>query len=386
MRALGDTRNFIREAFEYGRRRAREVGPENVFDLSIGNPSVPPPKAVVEALDDLTDEEPLQLHGYTSTPGRMDTRQAVAEALNRRYGAKLSAEAVTMTCGAAAALSACFKALTVDVKTEFIAIAPYFPEYACFATTAGAQFKVVPADTRDFQIDLDALEATICERTQAVIINSPNNPSGTVYTEETLRRLAALLTKRARKIGHPVYLISDEPYRELYYGEGQLPFVPALYADTILCYSYSKCFSIPGERIGYILLPGSLSDCESVRAAVRGALRSMGQVCAPSTMQRLVARCADVLPDLATYRRNRDLLYGALTAMGCRVAPPMGAFYLFMEAPGGKAMDFCLRARERDILIVPGDPFGCPTHARISYCVPTGRIERALPHFTDLLT
>lgn len=385
MRALGNTTNFIREAFEYGKKRAREVGPENVFDFSIGNPSVPPPRAVVDALDELMNEEPLQLHGYTSTPGSNEARRAVADSLNKRFCASLTMDAVTMTCGAAAALSACFKALTVDAETEFVAIAPCFPEYACFSTTAGARFRVVAADTKDFQIDFDALEDAIGPHTQALIINSPNNPSGAVYTAETLGRLAALLREKAARIGHPLYLISDEPYRELYYGREPLPFVPALYADTILCYSYSKCFSVPGERIGYILLPDALTDCEGVRAAVRGALRSMGQVCAPSMMQRLVARCADVLPDLAPYRRNRGLLYGALADMGCRVAPPMGAFYLFMEAPNGSALDFCLRARERDLLLVPGDPFGCPSYVRISYCVPHDRIERALPRLMDLL-
>ncbi|MDO4571780.1 MAG: pyridoxal phosphate-dependent aminotransferase [Clostridia bacterium] len=384
MRELGDTKNFIREAFEWGRARAREIGPENVFDFSIGNPSVPPPKAVLEAWEALAREEPLALHGYTSTPGSDEARQAVADALNERFHTRYTMDAVTMTCGAAAALTACFKALTVDHETEFVAIAPYFPEYACFAAESGARFRAVPPDTEGFQIDFAALERALTPHTQAVIVNSPNNPSGAVYGEATLRRLAALLREKAAAFSHPIYLISDEPYRELYYGEAPLPFLPLLYEDTLLCYSYSKCFSVPGERIGYALLPDALTDCGALRAALRGALRAMGHVCAPSAMQKLAARCAGVLPDLGPYRKNRDLLYGALREMGYRAAPPMGAFYLFIEAPGGDARAFCARAREKDMLLVPGDPFGCQTHARISYCVPYERIERALPRFFEL--
>lgn len=384
MRELGNTKNFIREAFEYGRVRAREVGPENIFDFSIGNPSVPPPKIIIDTLDELMNDEPLSLHGYTSNLGSDEARQAVTDSLNRRYGTCYTMDAVAMTCGAAMALTTCFKALTMDEQTSFIGIAPYFPEYACFSTVAGGRFVVVPADTAAFQIDFDALGAAIDVHTQAVIINSPNNPSGTAYSLETLETLAALLSRKSEALGHPIYLISDEPYRELYYGEEPLPFVATLYDDTIVCYSYSKCFSMPGERIGYILLPDALTDVDGVRAAIRGALRCMGHVCAPSTMQRLIARCADVPPDLAPYRRNRELLYGALRDMGYACAKPMGAFYLFIEAPGGSAMDFCMSARQQDLLLVPGDPFGCPRHVRISYCVPTERIERALPRFRAL--
>ena len=385
MYAVGGEKNFIRDAFDFGCKRAEIVGRENVFDFSIGNPSVPPPLAVVDALNELMSEEQLALHGYTSTPGRDETRQAVADSLNRRYGTDYTMDAVFMTCGAALALTICFQTLTIDANTEFIGIAPYFPEYACYATVGGGRFRVIPADTETFQIDFAALEAAINPHTQGVIVNSPNNPSGAVYSKATLERLAALLRRKSKELSHPIYLVSDEPYRELYYGGEPLPFTAGFYEDTIVCYSYSKCFCMPGERIGYILMPDALTDCAAIRLAVRGAVRCMGHVCAPSTMQRLVACCADVLPDVEPYRRNRDLLYGALTGMGCRCVRPDGAFYLFVEAPGGDSMDFCRRAREMDILLVPGIPFGCPSYTRISYCVPYHRIERALPRFEALL-
>jgi aspartate aminotransferase len=385
MTELGNTKNFIREAFEFGRMRAKVVGAENVFDFSLGNPSVPPPKLVLDTLDELMNDEPLSLHGYTSNYGSDEARQAVADSLNRRYGTNYSMDAVIMTCGAAMALTMCFQALTIDEQTRFIGIAPYFAEYACYCTVGGARFVAVPTDTAAFQINFNALEAAIDENTQAVIINTPNNPSGVAYSRETLETLAALLRRKSEERGRPVYLLSDEPYREIYYGEEPLPFVASFYENTIVCYSYSKCFSMPGERIGYILLPDALTDAEGVRTAVRGALRCMGHVCAPSTMQRLIARCADVQPDLEPYRRNRDLLYGAMREMGYRCANPMGAFYLFVEAPGGSGMDFCMKARQQDMLLVPGDPFGSPGHVRISYCVPTEQIERALPRFKALL-
>ncbi|MDO4571781.1 MAG: pyridoxal phosphate-dependent aminotransferase [Clostridia bacterium] len=381
---IGSARNFFFEQMAFGRERAKAVGPENVFDFSIGNPSVPPPEPVMRSLRALMDEEPLSLHGYTPQAGSQEAREAVAAALNRRHHTRFTAEAVTMTCGAAAALTAVARALTTGPETEFIVFAPFFSEYLYYVGTAGAKIVVVPADTEDFQIDFAALERAITPRTQAVIIDSPNNPSGAVYTAETLRRLAEILTRRSESYGKPIYLISDEPYRELYYGEEPLPFVTEYYRDAIVDYSYSKCFSMPGERIGWLLLPDELTDCGRLRAAAQGALRSMGQICAPSGMQKLIARCADIRPDLAAYRKNRDLLYGALTEMGYRAAPPMGAFYVFVEAPGG-GMDFTLRAREEDILVVPGEAFACPTHARISYCVPYERVERALPRFERLL-
>ncbi len=382
---LGAKRSAIRDVFEYGRARAALVGRENVFDLSLGNPSVPPPEEVTEALCELLSEEPLSLHGYTSAPGGEAARDAIAASLNRRFGTSFTRDNLYLTCGAAAALTSCFSALTIDRDTEFIAIKPYFPEYDCFAATSGARLVSVPADLTAFQIDFCALEAAITPRTQAVVINSPNNPSGAVYSEETLLRLCKLLTEKSQAFGRPVYLISDEPYRELYYGKVAPPFVTRYYDNTLVCYSFSKSLSLPGERIGYVLIPSEAEDHRRLSCAVAGAARSLGYVCAPTLMQRVVGRCADVPPDLTAYRKNRDLLYGALTGMGYRCVEPQGAFYLFVEAPGGNAAAFCERAKALDLLLVPGDSFGCPTHLRASYCVSYDTIERSLPLFQALI-
>lgn len=386
MYRLGSKRSAIREVFEFGRRRAAAVGKENVYDFSLGNPSVPPPPEVKAAfLDILNDPDPMSIHGYTSAPGNDAARDAIAEGLNKRYNTKYTRRNLYLTCGAAAALTATFKALTLDENTEFVAIAPYFPEYTCFSGTAGAKLVVVPADEEEFQIDFGALAAAVNGRTQAVVINSPNNPSGVVYSENTIARLAALLTEKSAEIGHTVYLISDEPYRELYYEAEPLPFVAEFYPHTIVCYSFSKCLSIPGERIGYLLVPDGMEGFDEVCDAIAGAARSLGYVCAPSILQRVAARCADVRPDLTAYRQNRDLLYAGLTKSGYRCAKPSGAFYMFIEAPNGDAASFCEMAKAKDVLLVNGADFGCPRHVRISYCVDHKTIERALPLFDELI-
>lgn len=379
--ALGTTRSAIRELFEFGRSRAKIVGEENVYDFSLGNPSVPAPAAVNEAIKSLLNELPsTAVHGYTSAQGLETTRAAVAADLNKRFNKNYTAANLYLTCGAAASLSATFRALTVDENTEFVALAPYFPEYNVFSCSAGAKLVVVPADLKQFQIDFDALEKSINANTQAVIINSPNNPSGVVYTEDTIKKLASILSAKSSELGHPVYLIADEPYRELVY-DGVVPFVPDYYSDTIICYSYSKSLSLPGERIGYVLVPGDVTDSANVYAAVAGAARVLGYVCAPSLLQLVLERCADVKPDLAPYIRNRDLLYNALMDMGYNCAKPSGAFYLFVEAPGGDAEAFCAAAQKYDLLLVPGTGFGCPTYMRISYCVDYEMIKRSLPAF-----
>lgn len=386
MYRLGSKRSAIREVFEFGRRRAEKVGKDNVFDFSLGNPSVPPPPEVKQAfLDILNGLDPMSVHGYTSAPGGDDARDAIAAGLNKRYNTNYSRRNLYLTCGAAAALTAAFKGLTIDGDTEFIAIAPYFPEYTCFAGTAGAKLTVIPADEEAFQIDFLALEKAINPHTQAVVINSPNNPSGVVYTEKTVILLAELLRRKSLEIGHTVYLISDEPYRELYYEEEPLPFIAEYYPHTIVCYSFSKSLSIPGERIGYLLVPDEMEGFDEVCDAIAGAARSLGYVCAPSILQRVAARCAAVHPDLEPYRVNRDLLYSGLTAQGYKCAKPSGAFYLFVEAPNGDAASFCEMAKAKDVLIVNGADFGCPRHIRISYCVDKKTIERALPLFDELI-
>ena len=382
--SLGANRSCIRDLFEYGRARAAVVGEENVFDYSLGNPSIPSPAAVDEAVRRiLLDTPTLQVHGYTSAVGDFSTRQAIADDLNRRYDAGCRAENFFLGCGAAPELVAVFTALAVP-EGELLAIAPYFPEYKPFAQAAGLNFRVVPPDVPEFQIKLDAVEAMLTPHTQAVLINTPNNPSGVVYTRKALEALGALLTQKSREYGHPIYLISDEPYRELAYGV-EVPFVPLIYPNTVVCYSYSKSLSLPGERIGYIYVPDSAADSRALYAAVAGAARSAGHVCAPSLWQKVIARCAGLRPDLQAYDRNRRALYEGLTAMGYEMAKPDGAFYLFIKAPGGDANAFSEKAKERDLLLVPGDGFGCPGYFRICYCVSYDMIQRSLPVFRALI-
>lgn len=382
--ALGSNRSCIRELFEYGRRRAAVVGPENVFDFSLGNPSIPSPPEVDRAVVEILKDTPsLLVHGYTSAGGDFDTRRAISEDLNARFGASTAPEEFFLGCGAAPELTAVLGALAVP-GGEVLAIAPYFPEYKPFAEGAGLRFQVVPPDVPAFQIDLTALENLLTERTQAVILNSPNNPSGVVYTRQTLTALAQLLTEKARHFGHPIYLISDEPYRELAYGV-EVPFVPDIYPDTVICYSYSKSLSLPGERIGYVYVPRRAADGERLLAAVAGAARARGHVCAPSLWQKVIARCASLRPDLHSYDRNRRAMYEGLTALGYETAKPDGAFYLFVRAPGGDANAFSERAKARDVLVVPGDGFGCPGYFRVCYCVSYETIQRSLPIFEALI-
>jgi aspartate aminotransferase len=381
---LGSNRSVIRELFEYGRQRAAIVGSENVFDYSLGNPSIPAPKEVEQAIRDiLTDMPSLAIHGYTSAIGDADTRKAIADDLNARYNAGVGAEDLFIGCGAAPELVATFTALSIP-GGQVLAIAPYFPEYKPFVNQAGMELKVVPADIPGFQIDLQAVESMICDKTVAIIINSPNNPAGTVYTAETLRALADLLNRKGEEFGHPIYIVADEPYRELAYGV-EVPFIPNLYANTIVCYSYSKSLSLPGERIGYVYVPKAAENSKEIYAAVAGASRGLGHVCAPSLMQKIIARCAHLRPDLAAYDRNRRALYEGLLAAGYEVAKPDGAFYLFVKAPGGDAMAFSEKAKQKDLLVVPGDGFGCPGYFRVCYCVSYEMIQKSLPVFASLV-
>lgn len=382
---LGAKRSAIRELFEYGRRRAAIVGAENVYDYSLGNPSIPSPAGVDQTIRDiLSDTDSLLVHGYTSAVGDFETRKAIADDLNARYDAGVKPENLFIGCGAAPELVAVFKALAVE-KAEILAIAPYFPEYKPFAESAGATLKVVAPDVPDFQIRLSAVEEMLTENTAAIIVNSPNNPSGVVYTEETLRELAALLTAKSKEYGHPIYIVADEPYRELTYGGIQTPFIPNIYPDTVVCYSYSKSLSLPGERIGYVYVPENATDSTALYAAIAGAARACGHVCAPSLWQKVIARCASLRPDLEAYDRNRRALYDGLTACGYEMAKPDGAFYLFIKAPGGDAVAFSEKAKAKDLLIVPGDGFGCPGYFRICYCVSFDMIQRSLPVFAELI-
>jgi aspartate aminotransferase len=381
---LGSKRSCIRELFEYGKSRAAVVGAENVYDYSLGNPSIPSPPEVNKVIGEiLKNTDSLAIHGYTSAIGDLATRQAIAEDLNSRYNAGVSAQDLFIGCGAAPELTAVFRALAVP-NAEILAIAPFFPEYRPFVEQAGATFRVVPADVPGFQIRMDALEEMLTSNTVAVIVNSPNNPAGTVYTEQTLQQLAALLKRKAHKFGHPIYIISDEPYRELAY-DVQVPFVPNIYPDTVVCYSYSKSLSLPGERIGYIYVPQQATDSKQLYAAIAGASRAIGHVCAPSLLQKVIARCAHLRPDLCSYDRNRRALYEGLVAAGYEVAKPDGAFYLFVKAPGGNAKAFSEKAKQLDVLVVPGDDFGCPEYFRLCYCVSYEMIQKSLPLFRQLI-
>ena len=382
--ALGANRSCIRDLFEYGCQRAAVVGRENVYDYSLGNPSIPSPAQVGNTIRDiLNDTDSLEIHGYTSAVGDLSARQAIAGDLNARYDAGVRAEDLFIGCGAAPELVAVFKALAVK-NAEILAISPYFPEYKPFVECAGAVFKVVPPDVPGFQIDLDAVEQMLTPNTAAIIVNSPNNPSGVVYTAETLRALGALLAKKSEEYSHPIYIVADEPYRELTYG-CTAPFIPNIYPNTIVCYSYSKSLSLPGERIGYIYVPRQAEDAQALYAAVAGASRANGHVCAPSLWQKVIARCAHLRPDLESYDRNRRALYEGLTKMGYEMAKPDGAFYLFIKAPGGDANAFSEKAKQKDLLLVPGDGFGCPGYFRICYCVSYEMIQKSLPVFEELI-
>ena len=381
---LGSVRSYIREVFEYGRQQAKIVGEENVFDYSLGNPSIPAPEKVNETIINvLNTESSIKVHGYTSGPGDDSIREAVAKNLTERFGKVIRPANLFFTCGAAPALMTALTALACE-DSEVIAIAPFFPEYKPFIESSGNKFVMVPADTTSFQIDMAALESLVNEHTQAIIVNSPNNPSGVVFSQETLEKVGAILGAAAEKYGHPIYIIADEPYRELVYDGVEVPFIPNVYKDTIVCYSWSKSLSLPGERIGYVLVPDDATDSAELFAAVAGAARMLGHVCAPSLIQRTVAACCDIMPDLEAYDVNRNLLYNGLTEIGYECAKPQGAFYLFVKAPGGDAMAFAEKAKKKNLLIVPSDSFGVPGYFRLSYCVSKEMIERSLPAFKEV--
>lgn len=381
---LGTARSEIREAFAFAQARAAEVGAENVDDFSIGNPSVPAPATVAEAVHKLVDAiDPIKLHGYTPAQGDGQARGALADDLNRRFDTNYTADNFYLTAGAAGALCCALSALSCPGDT-FIAFAPYFPEYKVFVESAGAELVTVPADIEDFQIDFAAFDQALTPNTKGVIINSPNNPTGVVYSEATIQKLAQVLTEKSKEYGHTIWLISDEPYREIVYRDTPLPWVPNYYPNTLVCYSYSKSLSLPGQRIGYVLVPPQAEDADIVYAAVCGAGRALGYVCAPSLFQLVAAECTGQTADIEIYHKNRDLLLNALRDMGYTCAQPDGAFYLFPRSLEPDARAFCERARKYDLVLVPGDSFGCPGHVRISYCVPTEQIQRALHKFEQL--
>ena len=384
MMDLGSRRSTIRELFEYGNSRAAIVGRENVFDFSIGNPNVPAPEAVRQAIYAEAAGDPVALHGYTSAQGAADVRGALADSLNKRFGTDYTGDSLYLTAGAAAALSCAFKAIVCE-GDEIVVFAPYFPEYKMFIESgAGAKCVIVPPSIADFQIDFGALEQRLNEHTKAVVVNSPNNPSGAVYSEQTIKRLADMLRGKEKEYGHPIYLISDEPYREIVYDGVQVPFVPHFYDDTIICYSYSKSLSLPGERVGWILVPNTNPQAARLMPAVAGAARTLGFVCAPALFQRVIIDCIDEPSDVEAYARNRTALTDALAEYGYTYVEPDGAFYLWVKALEPDANAFCERAKKYELLAVPSDSFGMPGWFRLGYCVSYETIVNSLPAWKQL--
>ncbi|MDI9503245.1 MAG: pyridoxal phosphate-dependent aminotransferase [Tissierellia bacterium] len=385
MLTLGTQRSAIREIAAWGAKRKQEIGPENVLDFSLGNPNVPAPDEVAEAiLSIVQDSSPVSYNSYTASPGADDVRGIIADNLNRRFGTDYTAKNLYLTAGAAAALCIALSALVSSDKDEVIVFAPYFPEYKVFIEARGATMKVIPARP-DFSMHPEDLEEAINENTAAVLINSPNNPSGFVYDEKTIHMLSDMLRKKSREFGRPIRIVSDEPYRELAY-DVKVPFLPNYYDDTLVCYSWSKSLSLPGERIGYVLVPDKVTAADEMIAAIAGSGRALGYVCAPSLFQKVIGRCIDVMPDLRIYATNREKLIAGLEKAGYEFARPDGAFYFFIKSPfPGGGQEFHERAKKEDLLVVPGASFGAPDYVRLSYCTTTEAIERALPILQKLM-
>lgn len=381
---LGSRRSVIRELFEYGRRRKAEIGEENVFDFSLGNPSVEPPAEVTETLLSLLkNENATALHGYTSAQGDAKVRSVIAKNLNDGYGTKIPPELIYMTCGAAASLTITLKALLHE-GDEVVVFAPFFTEYRVFIENAGGRTVVSVPEEDTFQADVCDLKKRITPATRAVIINSPNNPSGAVYTEKTIKAVAEVLKEKSTEYGNDILLISDEPYRELVYDGVKVPFVMNYYDNSVVCYSYSKALSLPGERIGYIAVSPSMSQAKDFYLAVCGAGRSLGYVCAPSLFQQVIARCDGLKADVNVYKENRDVLCKGLSEAGYKFVKPDGAFYLFVKALEEDACAFAERAKKHELLLVPCDDFGIKGYVRLAYCVDRKTIAGAIPHFKNL--
>ncbi len=384
MRRLGAQGNPMRVLFEYGKKRAAEVGEENVLDFALGNPSVPPPARANEVIREvLSGPRADSIHAYTGAPGELSVRETIAASLNRRFDAGCGAADLFLTSGAAPALCACLKGLCCP-GDQFMVITPYFTEYRVFIEGAGAEVLEVPAAAETFLLDIEAIEANLSPRVKGIVINSPNNPSGVVYPRQNLKELGALLRRKSAQYGQPIYLISDEPYREVVYDGVEVPWVPHCYENTLVCYSYSKAISLPGERIGYVLVPPSMEDHDMVYQAVAGAGRCTGHINAPSLFQQVAAACDGMVSDLTAYATNRNLLYNSLTEMGFQCVKPEGTFYLLMKSPEPDAAAFSRKAMELDLLFPDTGSFAYPGYVRIAYCVPTRRVELSIPRFRKL--
>ncbi len=386
MFGLGSKRSIIREIFEYSKARAAEIGADKVFDFSLGNPSVPAPAEVNDTIRRLLDERnSVLLHGYTSAQGDATVRRTIADNINSRFDAGMTPDLIYMTCGAAASLSICLKAVMEEgAGDECVVFAPFFTEYRVFVENAGGKLVVSQPTEKTFQVDIADFESKLSPATKAVIVNSPNNPSGVVYSEETVKALCEVLKRKSAEYGHTIYLIADEPYRELVYSGVEVPYLTKYYDNTFVCYSYSKSLSLPGERIGYVAVSPTMEEAKNVYLAVCGAGRSLGYVCAPSLFQQVIADCINAKVNVEAYRENRDVLYDNLTAYGFECVKPDGAFYLFVKSPEADAYKFFERAKAHEILVVPCDDFGVSGYVRIAYCTDKARVEGAMPAFRAL--
>ncbi len=384
MFGLGSKRSIIREIFEYSKVRGAEIGADKVYDFSLGNPSVEPPQEIKDTIIDLiNNQNSVLLHGYTSAQGDFGVRKTISDDINAKFNLKLTPNHIYMTCGAAASLSICLKAV-MNSGDECIVFAPFFTEYRVFVNNAGGKLVVSNPQGKTFQIDIKDFESKITPKTKAIIINSPNNPSGVVYSEQTIKSVCEVLTKKSNEYGNPIYLIADEPYRELVYDNVKVPYLMNYYDNTLVCYSYSKALSLPGERIGYIAVNPTMKDGQNVYLAICGAGRSLGYVCAPSMFQQVVARCINAKVNVNAYLENRDILCNALAEYGYEFVKPDGAFYLFVKALEEDAYKFYERAKSKEILVVPCDDFGVKGYVRIAYCVDKNRIINSLPAFKAL--
>lgn len=384
MKGFVKNSSAIRAMFEEGKKMASVYGAENVYDFSLGNPNVAPPEKVKEAIEAILKEEnPLEVHGYMNNSGYEGVRSQIAESLNERFGTAFGAENILMTVGAAGGLNVILKSI-LNPQDEVITFAPYFGEYRSYVENYDGILRSVPPHAPDFQPDLAAFEEMINGRTKAVIINTPNNPTGVIYSEETITRMADILNNKQKEFGTDIYLIADEPYRELAYDGLNVPYLTKYYDNTVVGYSYSKSLSLPGERIGYLVIPDEAADSEELRAAANVANRILGFVNAPSLFQKVVARCTSASTDIEYYDRNRKLLYSGLSEMGYECVKPEGAFYLFVKSPLEDEKAFCEAAKKYHILIVSGSSFACPGYVRIAYCVAYETIEKALPYFRKL--
>ena len=384
MYSLGSNRSAIRDLFEYGKTLAEKIGKENVYDFSLGNPSVKPPKKVDETIVSLINTcNSTTLHGYTSATGDLEVRKAISKSINERFSVGINENLIYMTCGAAASLSITLRAL-LNPNDEVIVFAPFFTEYRVFIESAFGKVVISMPKEEDFQVDLVDFESKITKNTKAIILNSPNNPSGVVYTEETIKGICEILNKKSKEFGTDIALISDEPYRELVYSSVNVPYLMNYYNNCIVCYSFSKSLSLPGERIGYIAVSPNFINVASVYNAICGAGRALGYVCAPSLFQKVIKECLNCSVDIESYKKNRDLIYNSLTKLGFTCVKPDGAFYLFVKSPSNDAFEFYERAKKFNILIVPCNDFGVEGYCRIAYCVSYEMIEKSLPYFEKL--